>query len=93
MSIDTTGFEHGMPTYAEMMDHQCQLLCNENDVLRQRLMQAQANIQKLVDINSRLQEQQSAEFKRANAGHVRLVMILNRLRCIHGIDASTWFPD
>ncbi len=93
MDIDTTGFEHGMPSKIEMLEHQCHLLSGENDVLRRELALAQANINKLVSINQGLNSQITAEFLRANGSHVRLVQIGNRLRCCHGIDITHWFSD
>lgn len=93
MNIDTTGFEHGMPTQVEMLEQHSHLLMAENDDLRARLAQAQANITKLVEINQGLNEQVTAESLRANGSHVRLVQIGNRLRCIHGIDITNWFTD
>ncbi|MNJ26954.1 hypothetical protein D3C77_214470 [compost metagenome] len=93
MDIDTTGFELGMPSTIEMLQHQSHMLIAENDQLRYELTQAKANIRKLVHINQDMQSQLSAESLRANGEHVRMVQILNRLRCIHGIDASAWFAD
>ncbi|WP_060497690.1 hypothetical protein [Pseudomonas sp. NBRC 111133] len=93
MDIDTTGFEHGMPTQVEMLEQQSHLLMAENDDLRAQLAQAQANITKLVDINQGLNSQVAAESLRANGTHVRLVQIGNRLRCSHGIDITHWFTD
>ena len=51
MDIDTTGFELGMPTREEMLEHQSHMLCNENDQLRRELAKAKRNIEKLVEIN------------------------------------------
>lgn len=93
MDIDTTGFEHGMPTLLEMLEQQSHLLMAENDDLRSKLALAQANITKLVEINQGLNTQVAAEFMRANGTHVRLVQIGNRLRCTHGIDITDWFTD
>lgn len=93
MDIDTTGFEFGMPSPVEMLEHQCDLLGEENDTLRRNLDQAQQNIKKLIDINESLNCQVAAESLRANGTHVRLVQIGNRLRCNHGIDISHWFTD
>jgi hypothetical protein len=93
MDIDTTGFEHGMPTQIEMLEQQSHLLMAENDDLRAKLVQAQANITKLVDINQALNAQVAAESLRANGSHVRMVQIGNRLRCVHGIDITHWFTD
>ncbi|MNG74487.1 hypothetical protein D3C81_809200 [compost metagenome] len=80
-----------MPTRIEMLEHQCEMLIGENDQLREDLGQARTNIAKLVEINTSIQEQLIAESKRANLAHVKIVQIQNRLRCSHGIDASTWF--
>lgn len=93
MNIDTTGFEHGMPTKVEMLEQQSHILMAENDDLRAKLAQAQANITKLVDINQGLNTQVAVESLRANGTHVRLVQIGNRLRCNHGIDITHWFTD
>ena len=93
MDIDTTGFELGMPTHVEMLEQQSHILMAENDELRAKLDQAQANITKLVEINQGLNSQVAAEFLRANGTHVRLVQIGNRLRCTHGIDITHWFTD
>ncbi|MCE1020457.1 hypothetical protein LU640_30085 [Pseudomonas monteilii] len=93
MDIDTTGFQYGMPTQVEMLEQQSYLLMAENDELRAKLAQAQANITKLVDINQGLNKQVAAESLRANGSNVRLVQIGNRLRCIHGIDITNWFTD
>lgn len=51
MDIDSTGFEHGMPTQVEMPEQQSHLLMAENDDLQAQLARAQANITKLVEIN------------------------------------------
>lgn len=93
MDIDTTGFELGMPTREEILEHQSQLLTSEIERLHQELSQAKANIAKLVEINQDLNRRVGAEFKRANEAHILLVQTQNRLRCIHGIDASGWFAD
>ncbi|MCE1084488.1 hypothetical protein LU642_28290 [Pseudomonas asiatica] len=93
MDIDTTGFEHGMPTQVEMLEQQSHILMAEIEELRAKLDQAQANITKLVEINQDLNARVTAEFTRANGSHVRLVQIGNRLRCNHGIDIIDWFTD
>ncbi|MNH33250.1 hypothetical protein D3C81_178580 [compost metagenome] len=88
MDIDTTGFELGMPTQEEMLEHQCHLLCNENDQLRRDLVQANRNISKLVEINQDLQAQITAEHKRANCAYVEYVHLMNMARCAYGIDLT-----
>lgn len=93
MDIDTTGFELGMPTRVEMLEHQSHMVMADNDELRVKLAQAQANIQKLVEINQDLNTRVAAEFLRANKTHVRLVQIGNRLRCNHQIDITHWFEE
>lgn len=93
MDIDTTGFEYGMPSQIEMLDHQCHLLSGENDSLRQELAVAHQNLRKLIDINQSLNNQVISESRRANGSHLRLVQIGNRLRCNHGIDITHWFTD
>lgn len=93
MEIDTTGFEHGIPSQVEMLEHQCHLLSGENDALRNELFLARRNIAKLVDINQSLHKQLSAESLRANGCHLRLVHIGNRLRCNHRIDITHWFVE
>ncbi|WP_054925866.1 hypothetical protein [Pseudomonas sp. NBRC 111142] len=93
MDIDTTGFEHGIPTQVEMLKHQSHLLIAENDELRTKLEIAQANIAKLIAINKELNDRASSEFLRANRTYIRTVQIQNRLRCIHAIDISDWFKD
>ncbi|WP_313364505.1 hypothetical protein [Pseudomonas sp.] len=72
MEIDDRGFELGMPSHLELLEHQCNMLCNENDELRRDLAKAKRNIEKLVEINAALtvsirtlHEQQS---QRAAAG-------------------------
>ena len=90
MDIDDTGFELGMPTQVETLQHQCHLLCSENDQLHRDLAQALRNIEKLVEINQNLQAQVSAESKRANLAHVKHVTIMNRLKTQHSIDIGTW---
>lgn len=93
MDIDTTGFESGIPSQIEMLDHQCHLLSGENDVLRLELALARQNLRKLIVINQALNDQVTAESLRASGSHIRLVQIGNRLRCCHGIDISNWFTD
>ncbi|WGV20408.1 hypothetical protein QIY50_24630 [Pseudomonas putida] len=88
MDIDTTGFELGMPTREEMLEHQCHLLCNENDLLRHDLAQANRNINKLVQINQDLQAQIAVEHKRANCAYVEYVHLMNTARCSYGIDLT-----
>jgi hypothetical protein len=46
--IDDTGFELGMPTRVEMLQHQCTLLCAELETTRQDLRKAHQNIAKLI---------------------------------------------
>jgi FtsZ-binding cell division protein ZapB len=86
MDIDTTGFELGMPTRVEMLDHQCHMLCNENDQLRQALANAQRNINKLVEINQELHAQIAVEQRRANSAYVEYVGLMNHARCRYGIE-------
>lgn len=88
--IDETGFEFGMPTRLELLEHQCQLLCSENEQLRRDLACARRNIDKLVTINQQLQAQATAESRRANLTHVHYVNIANRIRTEHGIDIGQW---
>ncbi|WP_157763477.1 hypothetical protein [Pseudomonas mosselii] len=88
MNIDTTGFELGMPNRFEMLEHQCNMLCNENDTLRRALARAQRNINKLVEINQTLGLQISLEQKRANSAYVEYVHLMNMARCSYGIDLS-----
>lgn len=90
MDIDDTGLELAMPSRLETLQHQCNLLCTENDQLHRDLAQALRNIEKLVEINQNLQAQVSAESKRANLAHVQHVVIMNRLRTEHSIDIGTW---
>lgn len=54
MHIDDSGFELGMPSHQELLEHQCDMLCNENDELRRDLAKAKRNIEKLVEINADL---------------------------------------
>ncbi|TDJ76951.1 hypothetical protein E2H86_10785 [Pseudomonas putida] len=54
MDIDDSGFELGMPSHQELLEQQCDMLCNENDELRRDLMNAKRNIEKLVEINADL---------------------------------------
>ena len=93
MDIDTTGFENGMPSQIDMLEHQCHLLSGENDALRLELAAAHQNLSKLIDINQALNNQMVSESLRANGSHVRIVQIGNRLRCNHGIDITNWFID
>lgn len=93
MDIDTTGFENGMPSQIDMLEHQCHLLSGENDALRLELAAAHQNLKKLIDINQALNNQVVSESLRANGSHVRIVQIGNRLRCNHGIDITNWFID
>lgn len=88
MNIDTTGFEQGMPTREEMLEHQCHLLSNENDQLRRDLALANRNISKLVEINQELQAQIAVEHKRANSAYVEYVHLMNTARCSYGIDLT-----
>lgn len=85
MDIDTAGFELGMPTHVEMLEHQCHMLCNENDQLRQALAKAQRNINKLVEINQDLHAQIAVEQRRANSAYVEYVGLMNHARCRYGI--------
>ena len=93
MDIDTPGFEYGMPSQIEMLEHQCHVLSGENDTLRLQLASAHQNLEKLIDINQALNNQVVSESLRANGSHVRIVQIGNRLRCNHGIDITSWFVD
>ncbi|QXH53215.1 hypothetical protein KSS94_08900 [Pseudomonas fakonensis] len=88
MDIDTSGFELGMPTRFEMLEHQSHMLCNENDALRLELARAQHNITKLVEINQALQEQIAVEHRRANCAYVEYVHLMNTARCTHGINLA-----
>lgn len=88
MDIDTSGFELGMPTRIEMLEHQSNMLCNENDSLRLELAKAQRNIAKLVEINQELQSQIAVEHRRANCAHVEYVQLMNMARCSYGIDLA-----
>jgi len=92
MDIDT-GFEHGMPTRSEMLEHQPHLLIGEVDRLQIELTQAKTNINKLVEINADLQAQLSAKSKKENLANVRIVMIDNRLRRNEGLDISHCFAS
>ncbi|MCF1487612.1 hypothetical protein LZ838_09580 [Pseudomonas sp. AA27] len=85
MDIDTAGFELGMPTHVEMLEHQCHMLCNENDQLRRALAKAQRNINKLVEINQDLLAQIAVEHRRANGAYVEYVHLMNYARCRYGI--------
>lgn len=42
--IDDSGFELGLPSREEMLNHQCDLLCSELDVTRRDLRQAHKNL-------------------------------------------------
>ena len=88
MDIDTTGFELGMPTREEMLEHQSHMLCNENDQLRRELVRAKRNIEKLVEINQSLQDQIAVEFRRANGAYVEYVHLMNIARAHYGIDLT-----
>lgn len=88
MDIDTIGFELGMPTREEMLEHQSHMLCNENDQLRRDLSRAKRNIEKLVTINQGLQEQIAVEFRRANGAYVEYVHLMNMARYNYGIDLT-----
>jgi len=46
--IDDTGFEFGMPSRLELLEHQCDLLCSELDVTRRDLRQAHKNLAGLI---------------------------------------------
>lgn len=46
--IDDTGFELGMPTYVEMLKHQCTLLCAELETTCLDLRKAHQNIGRLI---------------------------------------------
>jgi len=88
MDIDTTGFEQGMPSRLEMLEHQYHMLCSENDELRRDLALARRNIEKLVDINQDLNQQIQAERIRANGAYVDFVNLMNWARCSFGIDLA-----
>lgn len=46
--IDDIGFELGMPTRVEMLQHQCDLLCAELETTRRDLRRAHKNIAGLI---------------------------------------------
>ncbi|QHG68075.1 hypothetical protein [Pseudomonas putida] len=69
MDIDDSGFELGMPSHLELLEHQCNMLCNENDELRQDLMKAKRNIEKLVEINAGLTANLRSLHQQQNRGY------------------------
>ncbi|MHC8354755.1 hypothetical protein ACYZTL_05830 [Pseudomonas sp. LB3P81] len=46
--IDDSGFDSGIPTHAEMLKHQCDLLCAELETTRRDLSKASKNIAGLI---------------------------------------------
>ena len=70
MNIDDSGFELGMPSHLELLEHQCNMLCNENDELRHDLVKAKRNIEKLVEINAGLTASLRALQSRQNSSHI-----------------------
>lgn len=57
MLIDDRGFELGMPTCEEMIRHQVVLLKHEREDAWLRLAKANEDIQRLIEINERLNHQ------------------------------------
>lgn len=70
MNIDDSGFELGMPSHLELLEHQCNMLCNENDELRHDLIRAKRNIEKLVEINAGLTASLRALQHRQNSTYI-----------------------
>ena len=70
MNIDDSGFELGMPSHQELLEHQCNMLCHENDELRQDLIKARRNIEKLVEINANLTARLRTLHLQQNQGYV-----------------------
>lgn len=70
MNIDDSGFELGMPSHQELLEHQCNMLCNENDELRRDLVRAKRNIEKLVEINAGLAASLRAFCQQQTHGHL-----------------------
>ncbi|WP_095159201.1 hypothetical protein [Pseudomonas sp. Irchel 3E13] len=57
MLIDDKGFELGVPTREEMIRHQVVLLKHEREDVWLRLAKANEDIQRLIEINERLNRQ------------------------------------
>lgn len=87
MDIDDRGFELGMPSRVEMLEHQHDMLSNENDQLRRDLARARRNITKLVEINQGLSESLADTQKRVNDLYVEYVQERNRR---YGQSFKTW---
>lgn len=87
MDIDDSGFELGMPTRMEVLQHQCERLCNENDQLRHELSKAKRHISQLVEINQDLNRTLADTRKRFNDVYVDYVQECNRR---YGNSFKTW---
>ncbi len=71
--IDDSGFELGMPSYTEMLKHQCDLLCAELETTRRDLRKAHQNIASLIVMH----RERSTELAALKVEHERLKWALS----------------
>ncbi|MDH1696926.1 MULTISPECIES: hypothetical protein [unclassified Pseudomonas] len=86
MDIDIEGFEHGLPSWPEMVAHQVVLLTHEAEQAWGQVAKAKADVRKLVDINADLNKQIMALQRQVLELRHHLCMETN----MHGRIFSTW---
>ena len=86
MDIDSEGFEQGLPSRAEMTAHQVVLLTHETEQAWSQVAKANADVQKLVDINAELNRQVMALQRQVFELRHHLCMEIN----MNGRMFSTW---
>ena len=79
--IDTTGFELGMPSHVDMLEHECQRLECELESMQVALRRSLENVAGLVIDNRKL----TAELATLKAEHLR---ITKRLAEVYAADRS-----
>ncbi|WP_447781628.1 hypothetical protein [Pseudomonas plecoglossicida] len=86
MLIDDDGFDLGMPTHEEMLQHQLVVMTHESEQVWQYLAKANRDIRKLTMINAGLNKQVMGLQREVRELHARLLMETASRR--HGF--STW---
>ena len=71
--IDDSGFDLGMPSYTEMLKHQCDLLCAELEATRRDLRKAHQSIACLIVMH----RESSTELAALKVEHERLKWTLS----------------